>query len=81
MKFEPTKALESATPYEAWTNKKPSVNNMQVFGCEAFVHIPKDERDNLIPKQENAFFLGMVKEPKATGFMIQTASECFTAVM
>jgi len=56
--LSPTKALEGATPYEAWTNKKPSVNNLRVFGCEAFAHIPKDEREKLDSKARKCIFLG-----------------------
>ena len=34
-----------------------------------------------IPKQENVFFLGMIKEPKVTNFIIQISSKCFIAEM
>ena len=34
----PTKAVESMTPYEAWTRKKPSVGHFRVFGCHAYSH-------------------------------------------
>ena len=37
----PTKALSVMTPYEAWTRRKPQVGGLRVFGCQAFVHIPK----------------------------------------
>ena len=53
--LSPTKALEGTTPYEAWTNKKPSVNH---FSCEAFAHIPKDEREKLDSKARKYVFLG-----------------------
>ena len=56
--MSPTKALEGTTPYEAWTDKKPSVNNLRVFGCEAFAHIPKDEREKLDSKARKCIFLG-----------------------
>ena len=42
----PTKAVDGITPCEAWTGKKPDVAHMCVFGCEAYAHIPKDERRN-----------------------------------
>ena len=35
------------TPYEAWTGRKPQVGGLRVFGCQAFVHIPKEERKKL----------------------------------
>jgi len=38
----PCKALDS-TPYEVWIGKKPSVSHLRVFGCEAFVYVPKEK--------------------------------------
>ena len=29
-------------------NKKPRVKHLQIFGCGAFAHIPKDERSKKI---------------------------------
>ncbi len=31
----PTKALESKTPQEAWTGRKPDVCHLRIFGCKA----------------------------------------------
>ena len=46
----PIKAVEGATPTEAWTKRKPNVDHLRVFGCDAYAHISKDERDKLDPK-------------------------------
>ncbi|KAL5494293.1 hypothetical protein EMCRGX_G015594 [Ephydatia muelleri] len=54
----PTKAVAEMTPYEAWTGKKPQVDGLRVFGCQAFVHIPKDERKKLDSKSRRCIFLG-----------------------
>ncbi len=35
----PTKVLESNTPQEAWTGRKPDVFHLRVFGCKTFAHI------------------------------------------
>lgn len=40
----PTRAVDSATPSEAWTGVKPDVKHLRSFGCTAYAHIPKDER-------------------------------------
>ena len=40
----PTRAVAKMTPYDAWTGTKPHVDGLRVFGCQAFVHIPTDER-------------------------------------
>lgn len=54
----PTKAVAGMTPYEAWTGQKPHVGGLRVFGCQAFVHVPKDERKKLDPKSKKCIFLG-----------------------
>ncbi len=43
----PTKAVSGMTPYEAWTGEKPQMQGLRIFGCQAFAHIPKDERKKL----------------------------------
>ena len=50
----PTKAVDSMTPYKAWTSLKPTVNHFHVFGCGAFMHIPKDERHKIDSKSKTA---------------------------
>ena len=42
----PTKVVKGMTPYEAWTGEKPKVDHLRIFGCQAFVHVPKDEKRN-----------------------------------
>ena len=46
------------TFFQAWSGKKPSMNNLRVFGCAAYSHIPKDERKKLNPKARRCIFLG-----------------------
>ena len=43
----PTNAVQDKTPYEAWTGNKPNVNHIRIFGCDAYAHVPKDERSKL----------------------------------
>ena len=54
----PTKAVAGMTPYEGWTGEKPRVDGLRVFGCQAFVHIPKDERKKLDSKSKKCVFVG-----------------------
>ena len=54
----PTKAVCGMTPHEAWTGEKPRVDGLRVFGCQAFVHVPKDERKKLDPKSRKCILLG-----------------------
>ena len=34
----------------AWIGKDVSYNHLRVFGCRAFVHVPRDERSKLDSK-------------------------------
>ena len=43
----PSSALEDKTPHEVWTGKKTSLSHLRVFGCDAYVHVPKDKRTKL----------------------------------
>eukprot|EP00253_Pinus_taeda_P035892 PITA_35892 len=38
----PSSALEDKTPQEVWPGKKPSLSHLRVFGCDAYVHVPKE---------------------------------------
>ena len=37
----PRSALIDKTPQEVWTSKKTSIKHLKVFGCDAYVHVPK----------------------------------------
>jgi hypothetical protein len=46
-------------PEEIWFKQKPNVKNMRVFGCNAFIHIPKVDRDSKVSdKAKPGIFLG-----------------------
>lgn len=37
----PTRALSNYTPYEAWFGSKLDISHIRVFGCCAFMKVPK----------------------------------------
>ena len=45
-----TSAVPEMTPLQAWSGKKLSVNNLNVFGCPTYSHVSKDERGKLSSK-------------------------------
>ena len=51
----PTSAVQGETP---WTNVKPNVDHLQVFGCLCFEHIAKDEREKFDSKAKRCVLLG-----------------------
>jgi hypothetical protein len=54
----PSSALDDKTPQEVWTGKKPSLTHLKVFGCEAYVHVPKENMSKLDKKDEKCIFIG-----------------------
>ncbi|MCO5581878.1 hypothetical protein L7F22_035767 [Adiantum nelumboides] len=54
----PTHALQDMTPFQAYYGRKPTVSHFRVFGCSAFVHIPKEKRQKLDFKSMKLLFLG-----------------------
>jgi hypothetical protein len=51
-------ALDDKTPHEVWTEKKPALQHLRVFGCDAYVHVPKENRSKLDKKVEKCIFIG-----------------------
>ena len=54
----PTLALVNKTPHEVWFGKKPSIAHLIIFGCEVFMHVPKEKRRKLDNKAEKSIFVG-----------------------
>ncbi|MCO5594613.1 hypothetical protein L7F22_048646 [Adiantum nelumboides] len=61
----PTHALQDMTPFQAYYGRKPTVLHFRVFGCSAFVHIPKEKRQKLDFKSRKLLFLGYSAESDA----------------
>ena len=60
----PTRTLKDVTPNEAYTGKKPDLSYLKVFGCRAFVHVPKQQRRKLDPKSEECIHVGYANGSK-----------------
>jgi hypothetical protein len=43
----PSISLDGIIPEEEWIGKKVNYSFLKTFGCEAFVHIDKENRTNL----------------------------------
>ena len=61
-----TKALQGMIPEEAFTGHRPSVSHLHVFGCIAYVHVPKAKRRTLDAKSIPMIFTGYA--PRSKGF-------------
>ncbi len=65
----PTKALDSKTPQEVWSGRKPDVFHLRVFGCKAFAHAPDEKKTKLESKSMPCVFLGYYEGTKVYRLM------------
>ena len=61
----PTTALDSMTSEEAWTDVKPCIAHLKVFGCYAYAHVPQEKRTKFDVKAIKCLFLGYCEGTKA----------------
>jgi transposase InsO family protein len=61
----PHPILKDMTPEEAFSGKKPNVENLRIFGCPIYSHIPKDKRNKLEPSRMKGIFVGYNDSSKA----------------
>ncbi len=64
-----TKALDSKTPQEAWSSRKPHVFHLKIFGCKAFPHVPDEKRTKLESKSMPYVFVGYYEGTKTYRLM------------
>ena len=72
----PTKSAEK-TPYEMWTEKRPGLSFLKVWGCEAYVK--RLMSDKLTPKSDKCFFVGYPRETKGYYFYNKAEVKVFVA--
>lgn len=53
----PLRHLENRSPYEVMYGFKPRVSHLKIFGCLAWRHIPKENRDKLDVKSERGIII------------------------
>jgi hypothetical protein len=61
----PHHILKDMIPEEAFSGKKPNVENLRIFGCPVYSHIPKDKRNKLEPSGKKGIFVGYSDSSKA----------------
>jgi hypothetical protein len=53
----PTSSIDMQIPVELWGGDV-SHGDMRVWGCRAFVHVPAERRDKLMPRSQEGTFVG-----------------------
>lgn len=67
------------TPEEVWSNKKPTLKHLRVFGCKAMVHVPKQKRSKLSKKSVQCILVGYSSESKAYRLFNPLTKEIITS--
>jgi hypothetical protein len=57
--------LKDMTLEEAFSGKKPNVENLRIFGCLVYSDIPNDKRNKLEPSGKKEIFMGYNESSKA----------------
>jgi hypothetical protein len=57
--------LKDMTQEEAFSGKKLNVENLRIFGCQVYSHIPKDKINKLEPSGTKGIFVGYSDSSKA----------------
>jgi hypothetical protein len=57
--------LKDMTPREDFSCNKPNVENLRIFGCPVYSHIPKDKRNKREPSRKKGIFVGYSDSSKA----------------
>ena len=58
MNRSPSLALDFDIPERVWSGRDVSYSHLKVFGCKAFVHVPKEQRQKLDDRAMTCIFLG-----------------------
>ncbi|KAE8715770.1 hypothetical protein F3Y22_tig00110160pilonHSYRG00432 [Hibiscus syriacus] len=64
----PRASLAGKVTEKVWTGHGVSFDNLRIFGCPAYVHVPPDERSKLDAKLKECIFLGYKKGVKGFKF-------------
>jgi hypothetical protein len=76
----PLRRTKWETPYTNLHGEAPDISHLRVFGCGAYVHIPKETQVNaLSPKSELMVYLGHTEGIKACTFMRLSNNTIYTS--
>jgi transposase InsO family protein len=56
--MSPSSILVDMNPNKVWYGKNPLVAHIKVFGCDAFLHVSKENRSKLDKKEVKCIFIG-----------------------
>jgi transposase InsO family protein len=66
----PSSAIDSRTPFELWNGEMPSLGMLRTWGCEALVHLQKDQQQKPFgPHARKCVFIGYPTDYKGWRFI------------
>ncbi|EZA56039.1 Copia protein, partial [Ooceraea biroi] len=65
-----TKSLESGTPFEKWTGRRPSVAHLRTFGCKVYILDKSPSKGKFEARGREGIFIGYLEVSKAYGVWI-----------
>jgi hypothetical protein len=71
--------INGVTPFEVWNGSKPDVSTLRVFGCCAYVHVPKEQRSKLDAKARQVIFVGYPNGIKGYKFYDPESKRIFSS--
>lgn len=57
--------MRHITPKEAFTEQKPEIGHLRIFGCPDYIHVPREKRTKLDPARKQGIFVGYNESAKA----------------
>lgn len=60
-----TKSLDTGTPFEKWTGRRPSIAHMRTFGCDAYILDKSPGKGKFDPRGQEGIFVGYSDKSKA----------------
>jgi hypothetical protein len=63
-------SLKDGTPEERFTGDVPDVSDLRVYGCVAYAHTPKSQRDTWSPTAKRCVFVGYGQEQGVKGWIL-----------
>ena len=69
----PHRILESKTPEEAYSGKRPDVGHFSIFGSSIYFHVIKDAQKKLEPITKLGIFVGCIDTPHNYQVYTQTS--------
>jgi hypothetical protein len=77
MNRSPSRSIDNRIPEEIWTKRQVDINHLRIFGCKAYMHIPKEKRRKLDNKAQECIFVGYSLDTKGYRLYRSETKETF----